>query len=204
MPLFVAAHTGLPVLDVDGMGRSYPKLQMFLPFIYGLKPYPAAVADNKGNAVVCTHVESAKLLEGFFRAVCVQMGYVTSFVHYTPPPLHAHYTSLTTYPSYTCPPPILHSYLPSKMAGTTFGVMTMSEMKEKCIFFSMCWAWQLGRAVLRAQHTHTNVLDAITEQQNGIILIKGKVSLCREDKFPTFSILVPRLFLVYGGYKEPA
>ena len=81
MPLFVAAHTGLPVLDVDGMGRAVPELQMFLPFILGLKPYPAAVADNKENAVVCTHVESAKLLEDFFRAVCVQMGYLTSVFH---------------------------------------------------------------------------------------------------------------------------
>ena len=119
MPLFVAAHTGLPVLDVDGMGRSYPKLQMFLPFIYGLKPYPAAVADNKGNAVVCTHVESAKLLEGFFRAVCVQMGYVTSFVHYTPPPPPA----CSLYVSYhipilhLSPPPPHLTLLPTQQDG---------------------------------------------------------------------------------------
>ena len=65
------------------------------------------------------------------------------------------------------------------MTGVAFGAMTMSEVKEKCIFFTMSQAWQLGRVVLRAQHTHTNVLDAITEQQNGIILITGKVSLCR-------------------------
>ena len=79
MPLFVAANTGLPVLDVDGMGRAFPELQMFCPFIYGLQPYPAAVADDKGNAVVCTHVDSAERLEDFFRAVCVKMdGYVKS------------------------------------------------------------------------------------------------------------------------------
>ena len=48
-------------------------------------------------------------------------------------------------------------------------------------------------------HTHTNALDAITEQQNGIILIKGKVSLCREDKFPTFSILYTQAFSCVWG-----
>ena len=72
--------------------------------------------------------------------------------------------------------------------------MTMSEMMNKCILFAMSQAWQLGRAVLRAQRTQTNVLDAITEQRKGIILITGKVSLCRGDS----SSLVPRLFLVWG------
>ena len=101
------------------------------------------------------------------------------------------------------PPPLPttphHFYLPSKVAGTTLGVMTMSEMKEKCIFFSMCRAWQLGRAVLRAQHTHTNVLDAIKEQQKGIILITGKVSLCREDSSPPLLDLYPGSFWCVVG-----
>ena len=110
--------------------------------------------------------------------------------------------------SYTCPllppppsPPTTphHSYLHSKVAGTTLGVMTMSEMKEKCIFFSMSQAWQLGRAVLRAQHKHTNILDAITEQQNGIILITGKVSLCREDSSSPLLDLYPGFFLCVVG-----
>ena len=48
----------------------------------------------------------------------------------------------------------------------------------------MSHAWQLGRVVLRAQHMHTNVLAAITEQQEGIILITGKVSLCRGGSIP--------------------
>ena len=91
-PLLVAAHTGLPLLDVDGMGRAFPELQMFCPCIYGLKPYPAAVTDDKGETIVCTHADGAKLLEDFFRAECVRMGYVIFFVRYAH--LHAHCTLL--------------------------------------------------------------------------------------------------------------
>ena len=124
-----------------------------------------------------------------------EMEYVTFFVY-----PHAYCSSLTTCPqdlflhlsrqlshthTHTLTHTHTHTYIPhhpyplSKIAGTASWVMTMSEMKEKCIFFSMSHAWQLGRAVLRAQHTHTNVLDAIKDQQKGIILITGKVSLCR-------------------------
>ena len=76
----------------------------------------------------------------------------------------------------------------------------MSEVKEKCIFFTMSQAWQLGRAVLRAQHTHTNVLDAIKDQQKGTILITGKVSPCRGAASLLLYSLVPWLLLVCGGY----
>ena len=154
------------------------------------------------------------------RSWYVEMEYVT-FVHYTHP--HAHCTSFTTCPQdlflHLSPPTLTHThthththtyththtphhpYPPSKVAGTALAVMTMSEMKEKCIFFSMCHAWQLGRAVLRAQHTHTNVLDAIKEQQNGIILITGKVSPCRGGSSLRSPLnLYPGPFLYVGGY----
>ena len=92
-----------------------------------------------------------------------------------------------------------HPHPPSMMTGVTLGAMTMSEVMNKCIFFTMSQAWQLGRAVLRAQHTHTNVLDAIKEQQKGIILITGKVSLCREDSSPPLLDLYPGFFLCVVG-----
>ena len=91
----MAAHTGLPVLDADGMGRAFPELQMFRPFIYGIKPYPSVVADDKREAIVCTHAGGAKTLENFFRVECVRMGYVTfnfcsPYIHsvITPPVMH--------------------------------------------------------------------------------------------------------------------
>ena len=62
------------MIDADGMGRAFPELQMYSPFIYGCKPYPSSVADNKGEVMVCTHVENPKELEDFFREKCMAMG----------------------------------------------------------------------------------------------------------------------------------
>merc|ERR1719285_1121975 len=47
-PLLVSADLGIPVIDSDGMGRAFPELQMFVPYIYGLPAQPAALVDDKG------------------------------------------------------------------------------------------------------------------------------------------------------------
>ena len=73
-PLLVGALTDLPVLDVDGMGRAFPELQMFIPFIYGSAHCPAALADNKGEVITCTNVATSHQLEMFFRVETVRMG----------------------------------------------------------------------------------------------------------------------------------
>lgn len=73
-PLPSSPLLGLPVLDVDGMGRAFPELQMYLPFMLGSRPYPACVADNKGEVVAITHSDSAKALEDVLRAEVVKMG----------------------------------------------------------------------------------------------------------------------------------
>ena len=73
-PLVLGAKKGMAVLDADGMGRAFPELQMYAPLIYGCKPYPSCVADNKGEVIACTHAEGAKQLEDFFRQECVRMG----------------------------------------------------------------------------------------------------------------------------------
>ena len=48
---------------------------MFLPYINGVSCYPSCVADEKGNVVAVTHVDTAKDLENFFRTECIRMGY---------------------------------------------------------------------------------------------------------------------------------
>ena len=47
---------------------------MYLPFMLGSPPYPACVADNKGEVVAITHCDSAKALEDVFRAEVERMG----------------------------------------------------------------------------------------------------------------------------------
>lgn len=73
-PLLVGAKMGLPVLDMDGMGRAFPELQMYIPFIYGSKHCPSSLADNRGETVVCTSVASSQELEKLFRMETVRMG----------------------------------------------------------------------------------------------------------------------------------
>ena len=73
-PVITAAQAGLPVIDGDGMGRAFPEVQMTTFFIYGAKPSPAAIADDKGNVVVFRHVEDMYWLERFARDTCVAMG----------------------------------------------------------------------------------------------------------------------------------
>jgi uncharacterized protein len=73
-PIYTAARAGLPVLDGDGMGRAFPEVQMSTYFIYGLQPWPGAIADDKGNVVVFKTMVNMYWLERFARHVAVDMG----------------------------------------------------------------------------------------------------------------------------------
>ena len=64
-------------------------------------------------------------------------------------------------------------------SGVALALMTFKEMLEKSVLFTMSLAWQLGRAVMRARVQHTDVVEAVTKQQKGIVLLTGKViDLC--------------------------
>lgn len=56
------------------MGRAFPELQMYIPFIFGCAHCPSSLADNKGEVVVCTSVDTSKQLEKLFRMETVRMG----------------------------------------------------------------------------------------------------------------------------------
>ena len=72
--------------------------------------------------------------------------------------------------------PLLYYYICFRMsAAIAMGVMDFNTVLSNCILFTMSQAWQLGRAVSRARTTHNSMIDAVIEQQNGILLITGKV-----------------------------
>jgi len=73
-PLLVAARSGLPVLDGDGMGRAFPEMPMITYFIYGVSCYPCAVVDDKGNEVLFPSGVDAAWLERLSRGSAVLMG----------------------------------------------------------------------------------------------------------------------------------
>ncbi|MBM4424181.1 MAG: DUF917 domain-containing protein [Chloroflexi bacterium] len=78
-PMIAAAQADLPVVDVDGMGRAFPELQMNTFFIYGAPPAPGALCDEKGNTVVFTEATSPVWLEKLARAGTIAMGCTAAF-----------------------------------------------------------------------------------------------------------------------------
>ena len=70
-PLILGAQLGLPVVDCDGMGRAFPELNMFIPYIHGLPPCPAVIVGSKNNSETVTYAETAKHLETKLREMVV-------------------------------------------------------------------------------------------------------------------------------------
>ena len=62
------------MLDADGMGRAFPELQMYVPFIYGYPSYPSCAADEKGRVDAVSYCDTPKLLENVMRDTCIEMG----------------------------------------------------------------------------------------------------------------------------------
>ena len=73
IPYAVAAATGLPLIDGDGMGRAFPELQMVTLTIHGISSTPMVLADDKGNSSVINTI-SNRWTERLARCQTVEMG----------------------------------------------------------------------------------------------------------------------------------
>ncbi len=73
IPFSVAAETGLPLLDGDGMGRAFPELQMVSFTMGGVTASPMVLADDKGNSSVL-NVISNQWAERLARVQTIEMG----------------------------------------------------------------------------------------------------------------------------------
>src|SRR5829696_7997169 len=73
-PMIVAAQTGLPVIDGDGMGRAFPELQMDTFSISGIPAAPGAIADPRGHVAIFDGFADATVLERYARSVTIGMG----------------------------------------------------------------------------------------------------------------------------------
>ncbi|MCP8967981.1 DUF917 domain-containing protein [Ectobacillus ponti] len=58
LPLALAARLGLPVVDVDGMGRAFPELQMVTFYLDGISATPMVIADEKGNTTLLNTIDN--------------------------------------------------------------------------------------------------------------------------------------------------
>lgn len=80
-PFVLAARTGLPVVDCDGMGRAFPESQMVIFNICGVSAGPAVMTDAKGNCVVIETTDNL-LEERIGRAAAVSLGGICHLFEY--------------------------------------------------------------------------------------------------------------------------
>ncbi len=73
LPIAAAARLHLPLVDVDGMGRAFPELQMVTFTIGGIKATPMALVDEKGNSCIFETITN-KWTEELARAVTMSCG----------------------------------------------------------------------------------------------------------------------------------
>ena len=73
LPIAAAARLGLPLVDVDGMGRAFPELQMVTFTIGGISATPMALTDEKGNSVIFETITN-KWTEELARSVTMSCG----------------------------------------------------------------------------------------------------------------------------------
>ncbi|TCV95445.1 DUF917 domain-containing protein [Biostraticola tofi] len=88
LPLATACQLGLPVADVDGMGRAFPEFHMTTFHLDDIDASPFAIVDEKFNQVVIQSKDSHKT-EKFARSITVQMGGAAIFAAYPLSPAQA-------------------------------------------------------------------------------------------------------------------
>ncbi|MDR2476756.1 MAG: DUF917 domain-containing protein [Treponema sp.] len=81
LPFAAAARLALPLVDVDGMGRAFPELQMVTFTIGGVSATPMALTDEKGNSVIFKTITN-KWTEELARAVTTSCGGSVSIILY--------------------------------------------------------------------------------------------------------------------------
>ena len=82
IPLVVAAETGLPVVDADGMGRAFPELSMETFAVYGVHGSPLALAGERGEKVVIDTGDDDRQMEWLARAITIRLGGVGHIAEY--------------------------------------------------------------------------------------------------------------------------
>jgi DUF917 family protein len=82
IPLVVAAETGLPVVDADGMGRAFPELSMETFAVYGVHGSPLALAGERGERVLIDTGDDDRQMEWLARGIAIRLGGVAHIAEY--------------------------------------------------------------------------------------------------------------------------
>ena len=81
LPIVLAAQKQIPLVDVDGMGRAFPEVEMTTFAINGVAPTPMAIADERGNFHIL-ETATPKWAERLGRDSVVEMGGTASAAEY--------------------------------------------------------------------------------------------------------------------------
>ncbi|MEM8929498.1 MAG: DUF917 domain-containing protein, partial [Bacteroidota bacterium] len=73
IPFAVAAQKNIPIVDADGMGRAFPRLEMVTFTLHGISVSPIAQADEKGNRNIYQTINNV-WGETLVGATTIQMG----------------------------------------------------------------------------------------------------------------------------------
>ncbi|HEY1618202.1 MAG TPA: DUF917 domain-containing protein [Streptosporangiaceae bacterium] len=73
IPIMAAAQVGLPLVDMDGMGRAFPEVPMMIPSLMGIRNAQMVMADANGNVVIIRAIDD-HWYERFARATAIMMG----------------------------------------------------------------------------------------------------------------------------------
>jgi hypothetical protein len=82
LPVTWAARLGLPLVDADGMGRTFPALRQQAMHLAGIPAAPVALADGRGNAQLVEAADDG-WAERLARAAAASMGGVCAAAMYT-------------------------------------------------------------------------------------------------------------------------
>ena len=81
VPISLAARLRKPMVDLDGMGRAFPEIQMVTHNLFGITATPFVIADEKGNSAVLSTIDN-RWMETFARSIAVNMGAVAHIACY--------------------------------------------------------------------------------------------------------------------------
>jgi len=73
IPIGVAAYKGVPLVNGDGMGRAFPRLEMVTFTLHGISASPITQADEKGNTVIYNTIDNV-WGESLLGSTTIQMG----------------------------------------------------------------------------------------------------------------------------------
>lgn len=82
IPLIVAAETGLPIVDADGMGRAFPELSMETFAVYGVHGSPLGLAGENGETAIVDTGHDDRRMEWLARGLTIRLGGVAHIAEY--------------------------------------------------------------------------------------------------------------------------